>query len=89
MKLQKFEETYIFKDRSFMAKEFYIKNRKKLFGMQKVLSVAEALIIPSEKSEKTYNQYTYSGNEIKEFLRQSMENMYLTVGVEGESLRGF
>ena len=62
-----------------MAKEFYIKNRKKLFGMQKVLSVAEALIIPSEKSEKTYNQYTYSGNEIKEFLQKDVRVEDVTI----------
>lgn len=73
-----------------MSVSFYVKNKKKLFGLgrrEKILNIEEALLI-----REGIEQFTYSDEEIAEnpqLLKASLKNVYLYLGIYGQSFRGF
>ena len=73
-----------------MSVSFYIKNKKKLFGfggIERVLNVEEALLISENVEQFTFSEEEVSDNP--ELLKNSLEEIYLIMGIYEKSFRGF
>ena len=78
-----------------MSVSFYIKNKKKFFGYEKILTVREAMDLFKEYKLSIYNiDFDADGFNKEKFYNTSIERWQenhscILFGVEGKSLRGF
>jgi len=78
-----------------MSVSFYIKNKKKFFGYEKILTVREAMDLFKEYKLSIYNiDFDADGFNKEKFYNTSIENWQenhscILFGVEGKSGRGF
>ena len=78
-----------------MSVSFYIKNKKKFFGYEKILTVREAMDLFKEYKLSIYNiDFDADGFNKEKFYNTSIERWQenhscILFGVEGKSVRGF
>lgn len=78
-----------------MSVSFYIKNKKKFFGYEKILTVREAMDLFKEYKLSIYNiDFDADGFNKEKFYNTSIENWQenhncILFGIEGKSGRGF
>ena len=78
-----------------MSVSFYIKNKKKFFGYEKILTVREAMDLFKEYKLSIYNiDFDADGFNKEKFYNTSIESWQenhscILFGVEGKSVRGF